>query len=59
MPIGIFLTSSGMTGQVTAILEALYTYLLPRSIPPRAVVEFENGRRLVVDAMMKWEKAVR
>ena len=27
------------------------------SIPPKAVVRFENGMRLMVDERMKWEKA--
>ncbi len=26
-------------------------------IPPRAIVEFENGIRLMVDERMKWERA--
>ncbi len=25
-------------------------------IPPRAMVQFENGRRLMVDERMKWER---
>ena len=26
------------------------------SIPPKAIVEFENGMRLMVDERMKWER---
>ena len=26
-------------------------------IPPRAIVQFDNGTTLVVDQLMKWEKA--
>ncbi len=26
------------------------------SVPPKAIVEFENGMRLMVDERMKWER---
>jgi len=26
------------------------------SVPPKAIVQFENGMRLMVDKRMKWEK---
>ncbi len=26
-------------------------------IPPKAIVQFENGMRLMVDERMKWERA--
>ncbi len=27
------------------------------SIPPKAIVQFDNGLKLMVDERMKWEKA--
>ncbi len=29
------------------------------SIPPKAVVQFENGMTLMVDGRMKWEKIIK
>ena len=48
--------SPGMKGQVLSLHDGAYLDVVKGSILPRALVEFENGMRLLVDQRMKWEK---
>jgi len=47
----------GMKGKVISLHDGFHLDVIQGdSIPPKAVVQFENGMRLVVDERMKWEK---
>ncbi len=48
----------GMKGKVLSLHDGFHldvTEVAP--IPPKAIVQFENGMRLMVDERMKWERA--
>ncbi len=48
----------GMKGEVISLHDGFHLDVTQGdSIPPKAIVEFENGMRLMVDARMRWEKA--
>jgi len=53
---GDFLLSPGMRGKVVSLHDGFHLDMVKGSILPRALVEFENGMRLLVDQRMKWEK---
>ncbi len=47
-----------MKGKVISLHDGFHMDLIQAgSVPPKAVVEFENGMRLMVDKRMKWEQA--
>ncbi len=47
-----------MRGKVISLHDGFHLDVVQGdSIPPKAVVRFENGMALVVDERMKWEKA--
>ncbi len=48
----------GMRGEVISLHDGFHLDVVQGdSIPPKAIVEFENGMRLMVDERMRWEKA--
>ncbi len=48
----------GMKGKVLSLHDGFHLDVVQGdAIPPKAIVEFENGMRLMVDERMKWEKA--
>ncbi len=48
----------GMKGEVLSLHDGFHLDVIQGdSIPPKAVVRFESGLRLMVDERMKWEKA--
>ena len=48
----------GMKGKVLSLHDGFHLDVVQgKAIPPKAIVEFENGMRLMVDARMMWEKA--
>jgi len=48
----------GMGGEVISLHDGFHLDVIQGdSIPPKAVVQFENGMRLMVDKRMKWERA--
>jgi len=48
----------GMKGKVLSLHDGFHLDVIQGdSIPPKAVVRFGSGMRLMVDAWMKWEKA--
>jgi len=48
----------GMRGKVISLHDGFHLDVVQVGpIPPRAIVQFENGMRLMVDERMKWEKA--
>ncbi len=48
----------GMKGKVISLHDGFHLDVIQGdSIPPKAVVQFENGMRLMVDERMKWRKA--
>ena len=53
MPDGSTIVSLGMKGKVISLHEG---GLEGGTMPARALVEFESGKRLLVDQRMKWEK---
>ena len=51
------IVSPGMKGQVVSLHEGAHLDVMEGgTIQARALVEFENGRRLLVNNRMKWEK---
>ncbi len=49
--------SQGMKGRVLSLHDGFHLDVIPGgSVPPKAIVEFENGMRLMVDERMKWER---
>ncbi len=49
--------SPGMKGQVISLHDGFHMDLVQEgSVPPKALVQFENGISLLVDKRMKWEK---
>ncbi len=52
------LVSPGMKDEVLSLHDGFHLDVVQvKPIPPKAIVEFENGMRLMVDERMKWEKA--
>ena len=50
--------SPGMKGKVISLHDGFHLDVVQvEPIPPKAIVQFENGMRLMVDKRMKWEKA--
>ena len=48
----------GMRGKVISLHDGFHLDVVQGdSIPPKALVRFENGMRLLVDKRMKWEKS--
>ncbi len=46
-----------MKGRVLSLHDGFHLDVAQvKPIPPRAMVEFENGMRLMVDKRMKWER---
>jgi len=46
----------GMKGKVLSLHDGFHLDVVQvKPIPPRAIVQFENGMRLMVDERMKWE----
>ncbi len=51
------LVSQGMKGRVLSLHDDFHLDVVQvELIPPKAIVEFENGMRLVVDERMKWAR---
>jgi len=49
---------SAMKGKVLSLHDGFHLDLAEVApIPPKAIVQFENGMRLMVDERVKWEKA--
>ena len=49
--------SPGMKGEVISLHDGFHLDVAEvEPIPPKAVVRFETGMRLMVDERMKWEK---
>ena len=47
----------GMKGEVISLHDGFHLDVIPGgSVPPKAIVEFENGMRLMVDESMMWER---
>ncbi len=52
------LVAPGMKGKVLSLHDGFNLDVAEVApIPPKAVVQFENGMRLMVDERMKWQKA--
>ena len=52
------LVAPGMRGEVLSLHDGFHLDVIQgKPIPPQAIVEFENGMRLMVDERMKWERA--
>ncbi len=50
--------SPGMKGKVLSLHDGFHLDVVQvEPIPPKAIVQFENGMRLMVDERMKWERA--
>jgi len=48
----------GMKGKVLSLHDGFHLDVAQVApIPPKAIVQFENGMRLMVDERMKWERA--
>ena len=51
------LVSQGMKGRVLSLHDGFHLDVIQGgSVPPKAIVEFENGMRLMVDERMRWER---
>ncbi len=44
----------GMKGEVLSLHDGFHLDVAP--IPPKAIVQFENGMRLMLDERMRWER---
>ena len=54
---GPAVVSPGMKGQVVSLHDGFQMDLVQGdTVPPKALVQFENGMNLLVDSKMKWEK---
>ncbi len=54
---GPAIVSPGMKGQVISLHDGFHMDLVQGgSVPPKALVQFENGENLLIDKRMKWEK---
>jgi len=51
------IVSPGMKGQVISLHDGFHMDLVQGGfVPPKALVQFENGMSRLVDPKMKWEK---
>ncbi len=51
------LVSQGMKGRVLSLHDGFHLDVIEGgSVPPKAILEFENGMRLMVDERMNWER---
>ncbi len=51
------LVAPGMKGKVLSLHDGFHLDVAEVApIPPRAMVQFESGKRLMVDERMKWER---
>ena len=51
------LVAPGMKGKVISLHDGFHLDVAEvEPIPPKAMVQFENGMRLMVDERMKWER---
>ena len=51
------LVAPGMKGKVLSLHDGFHLDVAQVApIPPRAMVQFENGMRLMVDERMRWER---
>ena len=49
--------ASGMKGEIISLHDGFHLDVAEvKPIPPKAIVEFENGMRLMMDGRMKWER---
>ncbi len=47
----------GMKGEVISLHDGFHLDVVQgEAIPPKAIVQFESGMRLMVDERMKWER---
>ena len=47
----------GMKGKVLSLHDGFHLEVVQgKAIPPKAIVQFDSGMRLMVDARMMWEK---
>jgi len=47
-----------MRGKVLSLHDGFHLDVVQgKPIPPKAIVQFENGMRLMMDERMRWEKA--
>ncbi len=47
----------GMRGEVLSLHDGFHLDVVQgKAIPPKAIVQFESGMALVVDARMRWER---
>ncbi len=52
------LVTPSMKGKVLSLHDGFHLDVIQvEPIPPKAIVQFETGMRLMVDERMKWEKA--
>ena len=52
------LVSQGMKGKVISLHDGFHLDVVQvEPIPPKAIVQFDSGMRLMVDERMRWEKA--
>ena len=52
------LVTPGMKGEVISLHDGFHLDVVQgKPIPPKAIVQFETGMRLMVDERMRWEKA--
>ena len=47
----------GMKGEVLSLHDGFHLDVAGGSIPPKAIVQFDSGMRLMVNERMKWSKA--
>ena len=51
------MVTPGMKGKVLSLHDGFHLDVAEvETIPPKAVVQFESGMRLMVDERMKWER---
>ena len=51
------LVTPGMKGEVISMHDGFHLDVVQgKPIPPKAIVQFETGMRLMVDERMKWER---
>lgn len=51
------LVAPGMKGEVISLHDGFHLDVAQvKPIPPKAIVQFETGMRLMVDERMKWER---
>lgn len=52
------LVALGMKGKVISLHDGFHLDVAQvKPIPPKAIVQFESGMRLMVDKRMRWERA--